>query len=365
MRARSAAFDAAVNAADLNVVVRADVLRGGVVVHTGLPVDSVSVTIDGGSAVQRTCRITVVDEEGVLTPSAPADLLAPYGNEIKLWMGLVLADGTIELVAMGLFRYEETDLEDQGGNRVSLTGYDRSNTVAEAQFETPYTVAAGTNYATAVQDLISSRLPGLTFQFASTTHTTPVLLFEENTDPWAAAVKMADSIGMELCFDGDGVCTMKPKPDPSVDPVVWTYSEGDNLAEVVNRFSTKPGPNKFIVVGENPSLSTSVRAEAVDADPASPTYYFGLYGKRPRFYRSQMVATTAQAQEAADGFKRRELGGTEQLSFLAKPHYCHEFGDVVRVVRPSAGIDDFYVIERVEFGDLELMPVTTRKRRAA
>lgn len=342
-----------------------DVYRAGVLVAEALPVTGGSVAVNAGAAVRRRCTLTVVDDTGTLTPAAPTDALAPYGNELVVWRGV---EGN--LAQLGVFRIEAARVADTGASlTVDLTGFDRAGTVQEARFEDAYTVASGTNYATAIEALVEDRYPGLSYSFVSTSRTTPLLVFEEGADPWEAAQSMAAAIGMDLFFDQTGTCVLRPEPDPVAASVAATFVEGEAsvVVAVENNLTAKPAYNKFIVTGEPVDASSPVRAEALDNNPASPTYYYGPFGKRPRFYRSQFITTTAQAQETADAFLLRELGGSEQVTFTAIPNAALDAGDVVQVVRERIGVDTVAVVDEltIPLAVDALMNVTTRARRSS
>jgi len=361
----SVASLAAATANSHRIAARADVYRDGALIEGDLPVTAGNVAVDAAAAIRRRCTLTLADPSGTLTPHTPADPLAPYGNEVHLYRGVAGDEAPL-----GVFRIEQASSSDAGSVTVQIAGYDRAGIVQEARFETPYVINSGQNYATEIQALILNRYPSATFSFASTSRTTPLLVFEEGADPWEQAQKMAANIGMELFFDPTGTCVLRPEPDPN-DPAaaITTYSEGSNavITSVTNNLSAKPAYNKFIVTGEPINGSAPVRAEAFDNNPASPTYYYGTFGKRPRFYRSQFITTTAQAQETADAFLLRELGGSEQLTFAAVPNPAHDVGDIVRVVRARLGVDVLAVIESLSMPLTPdaAMTVSTRRRRTS
>jgi hypothetical protein len=372
------------------VAVRADVQLAptatspALTLVTDLPVVDGIVTVDENAAVRRTCNLTLVDTDGSLTPTGAADPLAPYGREVVLRRGVVLADGTTEFAPLGVFRFEEVEVVDEGSRSIRLAGFDRSATVAAARFESPWAVAPGTRYTVApsgagarptgaIADLLADRFPGLAYSFAvDPSTTTPLLAFEEGADPWEAATRMARNLGCELFFDAAGVCVLRREVDPT-DPtlaVSFVYAEGAEatVLSVIGRFSAKDGHNKVVVTGEPVDGNAPVRAEAYDADPASPTYYLGPYGKRPRFHRSEFVTSTAQAQAAADALLQRELGGTEQVAFTALVNPAHEAGDLVVVTREALGLSN--VVAVLSSFSIPLAPggsmsATTRRRRSA
>lgn len=365
MQSISSTWDAALKKSHV-VTTKAEILRGGAIIENTdklLRVIGGSVSVDGSASVLRTCRVSIVDPTGLLVPNSPTDTLSPYGNEIKLYRGI----GS-ELKSLGIFRFEGVDVRNEGGITIELEGFDRSSTIQEARFEMPYVIASGTNVVTAIIDMISLQMSGLTFIATATAYTTPLLVFEEGEDPWEKAQLMAESIGMEIFFDVEGRCVIRSIPNPTTSHYVFKYTEGNSsILSSNNYMAAKPSYNKFIVSGETADASAPVRAEAFDNNPTSPTYYYGPFGKRPRFYKSSFIYLATQAQDAANGMLLRSLGGVERLSFNAIPNPAHDHGDVVHVVDSSLGVDVMAVMEAftIPLSVGEVMPVTTRARRAA
>lgn len=69
------------------VVSRVDVLNNGKVERT-LDVTEGSVTVDGEADIRRRMSCTLVDPDGDLTPGEAEHLLAPYGNEVRIYRGI-------------------------------------------------------------------------------------------------------------------------------------------------------------------------------------------------------------------------------------------------------------------------------------
>ena len=70
---------------------------------------------------------------------------------------------------------------------------------------------------------------------------------------------------------------------------------------------------------------------ASDGDPASPTYYNGPFGKKPRFYSSQYITTTEQANDVAINMLAEALAINSSLTFNALMVPFLESGDVIAV----------------------------------
>lgn len=349
------------------VAIKAEVYDNGLL-QTTLEVLGGSVTIDGSAVVRRTCTISLTDEDGTLTPSEASDLLAPFGNEIKLYRGATISDAD-DTVPIGVFGIEASNVSGQrGGLTIDITGSDRAAKVQRARWTSAYAIASATNYATAIHDLLTSRVSGLSFNFTTTSRTTPALVFGDSTqnDPWAAAQKLATDIGCELFFDADGVCVLRTIPDPSTASTAWTYAEGSTATILgVKRAMSREGVyNHVIVAGEPVDGTTPVRAEAYDDDPASPTYYLGDFGDVPYFYTSPLITSTAQAQDVANGLLRKVLGAVETVDVEIIPNPGHEASDIIQVTHASTVTDDRFVLDRAEIplSYADSMKVSGRRR---
>lgn len=362
MYSRSAAFDTAYRYSH-NPVCSVEILSQGNVVAnaSAIPLLGGEIQIDENAGIRRRGDIQVADEFGKLLPKTPGDVLSPYGTEARIYRDI---EGVGDHIPVGTLRISKA--QSIGGGKINLTLFDRARSVQRATFEVPYVIAEGTNFTTAIQTLIESRLSGLTFSFQSTNRTTPQIVLDQGLDPWAEAQKLAYDIGCELFFDPMGVCVMRTVVDPSGLTLDWDYSEGSvaTILDASNELSDEPGYNGITVIGEPPGLPP-VYAVAYDLDPASPTYALGPYGKVPRTYKSTFIATQQQADDTALSEMRRTLGNTEQVQFSAVPHSAHEGGDLVRVQVADRGIADNYVLAsfNMPLSYDGAMTATCRKRR--
>lgn len=343
-------------------IVRAEVYKAGLKL-ADLNVDGGSVTIDRNAAFRRHCRLDVTSNE--LLARTAADLLWPAGNEIRLYAGIAYGDWSEEF-PLGVFRIAKPATQDDGLLTATVEGWDRSRSVSRAKFQDVYSVAAGVNYATAIRDLVLSRRPGTVFNFMPTSQTTPLLVFTSKDDPWSVAQTMATSLGAELFFDADGICVLRPEPDPLASPIAWEFEEGEEatIISVGRSVDDERTYNGWIVTGESSSNAAPVRAEAWDMNPDSPTYRLGPYGEAPGFYTSQYITTVAQAQAVADAMLLRNLGFIENVEFTAVTNFAHDGGDIITIEREKSAVTGRFVCDMMELplGIDANMRVTTRKR---
>jgi hypothetical protein len=316
-----------------------------------IPIVDGSVTLDQRAATRGRCDLTIQPDDSTgldLVPTTALSLLAPYGNEITVGRGIEYADGTTEVVSLGVFRVESANVEDgPTGQTIRVTGMDRSAIVIDATFEEPYQVASGTNYATAISDVLTAGYPSIQTSFPTTDLTTPALIAQEGEDRWAFAQRMAQAIGHELYFNGNGTCVLVPTTTLSGGSSQADLVEGEGgvLLSLSRSWSRAGAFNKVIATGENTGEGAPVRGPASDDNPASPTYYGGAFGRVPRFYSSPLITTTDQATDAAASLLARELGTTQQISFGTLVNPALEPGDVVRITRLASAVDEYHVID--------------------
>jgi hypothetical protein len=318
-----------------------DILTADPNVSRRLYVVEGSVTIKNTDAVGRSCRLTLTDPDGTLTPHDAEDLLSPAGTEIKPWRGIELDSGTFEMIPQGVFGLDETEIDEDadGGVTISLTGYDRSHAVAGPLGRT-MAIPAGTLIENAIKVLVQSKLLSAVFALADTRKTTSILLLAENDDPWAKAQTLAESVGFKLYFDRNGICTMKPIGETLRPTVVPQYNEGANATFMVPRrtLSVSEAANEVVVTGTANGTS-QIKAVAADNNPNSRTYVGGAFGRRTVTIESSVIWTQEQADNLA-GVKLNELiGNSEQIVFDAIPDPSLDEGDVVHISRPKLGVN--------------------------
>jgi hypothetical protein len=377
MRSASLAFANTV-AGSHQVVSRCDVLFDREVIAEG--VNLVDGRIDYDRTAAHLARLDALFAEPTRVPVAADDILTPYGYELLVWRGVrlgaasttdpfltdgggevltdeygnpltvgsVVVEGSVEMVPLGVFPIQTSDVD---GITLSsaIVAEDRSRLVSDARFEDVYQIAAGTNYATAIEELIDDGVSGLEFLFPSVTFTTPLLTFAAQDDRWEAAQTMAKSIGHELLFDGLGRVVLRPEPTFTADPDA-TVAEGVNMVSVNVKLDRVTAYNKVIATSVNAANGAQYRGEAADLDPASPTYYDGPFGRKPRFFASEFLASDEQCETAAASILASNLGVARSVDFSAVPDPRLECSDVVRVVRSALALDELHIIDSLSIG---------------
>lgn len=314
-----------------------------------------SVSIDSRRAVRRTLSMSLVDEDGSLVPgpNGTTGVLSPFGTEIKVWRGVQYTDGTEEIVPLGVFVLTGvTVTSSDAGTQISLEGSDRSLRIQRARLTDPYQITSGTAVETVVADLLRSRWADVQVAFPATGATVGarVLGAGADSDPWKAAVEIAEAAGFDLAFDADGVVRMRTIPDPTETDPDETYDDGTDavLLDVARGFDTGNTYNGVIASSEASDVDTPVRAEAWDEDVNSPTYRYGAFGQVPKFYTSSLIRDATQAATAAAAQLQRELGRSEAVEWSQIVNPAHDVLDVVRLTRPAVTLDAVLLIDRLD-----------------
>jgi hypothetical protein len=345
---------------------RLEVLLGGAVVFASEEVIlSGSLTVESTADVRRRARVQVVDETGEVD-----QYLGTEGQEVRLFRGLVV-DGEAELVPL---------LTGGAWDRPARRGvfevgvFDRARTVSSRTWVDPYVVDAGQTYDAAITAGLLDRMPELADLlvdgafpgFATSTFTTPLMIFDSKSDPWKGLAGMAADAGLELLFDPLGAPILQPVPDVSTSPVVAHYHQGTGGALISgDKGRTREGTFTGAVCdAESPSNAVPFRSVRWDEDPTSPTYYLGPLGQVPYFFTAP-ATTQAQTDAAAEARLRQVVGRTEVVDFSTIPNPALAEGDVVRLtseVDPT--FDEIHVLDAFElalFG--KALTGRTRARR--
>jgi hypothetical protein len=289
-----------------------------------------SVTVDRGQAIRRTCTVTCPDPS--LIPRTPTDKLATYGARLRIARGVDYQDGSRpELVPLGVFRLDSVD-GDVSEGPVTLAGKALEAAVADDKFTSPYT-ATGT-VAGAITALIQRTLPAA--DVLSQITDTPIgsRAFDVQADPWAGCQEIAAAAGAEVYTNADGVFVISVLPDILTTTPVWAIEavEGGVYVKANRGMSSDGVKNGWLASGENSADNVPpVSALAVDDDPGSPTYWYGPFGRRPDFYSSSTLTTTAACQAAAKLKLAQGIAPNATGDISSLPNPALEPGDVLRV----------------------------------
>jgi hypothetical protein len=352
-------------------------LAGEVTFSATTPVgyfESGSIRGDLGQETRRQMACTLVDPFYEISP-----FIDVYGEEIRIWRGVMRSSGQPELWSLGTFQITDVQNLRDPTPKLILRGMDRSFAVKAGQFSEIYVIPDGTNMGVAIQTLLSYVLPWLKFNptdFSTLTPgiVAPLTVFTEGGDPWTECLKMAQSCGLDLFFDAMGIATLRSVPSVSTMPVSWAYIDGVNntAVQIGARGIAAEAYSGSIVTAESTTFDPLIaipRSISWDTDPTSPTYYLGAFGKRPHIVRSPLISTQAQADAMAVADMRFKSGRAKRVEFNAIPNPAYEVGDIIHVKSAVTvpPLDDLHVLENfvIPLKATELMSAGSRRRTMA
>lgn len=334
-----------------DLLVTLDVLDGG------------SVTVDGTAAVRRMASSIGLSSQS-LVPRLAGDLLDPRaGNRLRLSRGIALSpqapSNEPEWIPLGTFLLSDPQMaEDNGGLKITVTGYDLSQIVARNAWIGPYSTSG--SVASVIGAMVADRAPALTVVCSGTGPTLGSMSFglgasSSGNDPWADVTTVAAQASWQVAPNPLGVITAGPIPSAALNPSVWTFSDADPDCTVTawqRDLSDSDTYTGVLITSENTGNGTSGSSTVLssllwDTDPNSPTYYLGPYGKKPKLVSLPGLTVQADADAAAVTQLATLKGLTEIVTITAAPNPALDVGDVITATRSTLAISANYVISAI------------------
>lgn len=333
-----------------------------------IPVVSGDVTFDVSSDVNGTCDVTLgISFEDV----------NPYAHEIYLERGVQYANGVTEYVGLGYFRVnsvEDTFIRDSDfdGAVVRISGEDRMANLRDGRVLTPIQFQASDSVASVLDFLVQDVMPGVatvydTVNWPGGTAASTLLGSDHfvDEDRLKFIQELVAAYGKICYFDYAGRFVVKDAPD-TAGASVFNINSGKFgvLAHATRTISRDGVYNAVVATGENISPDVPpVRGVAVDEDPNSPTYFYGTFGKVPRFFNSSFLVTDAQCVKAAKNLLISAHGLPYSVSLGLVPNPALEAWDVITVTY-SDGYAEVHVIDQITYSLSveDEMTIQTRKQ---
>lgn len=273
--------------------------------------------------------------------------------ELTVDWGLRYPDGE-EWVQVARLRVEESTLESLSGS-IDVTAYDPSTRVADFDLVTTYAPldieGDKLTYVEAIQDLVDTAYPSA---HPPTWHVDPEI--DDSSYPpdgtaftggrGDAITSLAAAIDALVRVDAIGDWWIVPATRASAH--VWMIDAGATgvLVSAQTQFSRREQYNAVSVRWENPDGGGGL-VFLVDADPTSPTYYDGPFGRKPRPEESVSTITTEeQAIAYARSILGKYTGRTKSITLEALHCPLLEPGDVI-AVRLRDGTHERHVIDSI------------------
>lgn len=273
-------------------------------------------------------------------PTQPTQLLTPYGNELFIERGIDYGNGTVELVSLGYFRIDSVNQDEGPDGDIRLAASDRSIGIIDGRLPYPVQFVAGTSVATVFNQLVHEIYPSATiiFDFDANAATFATAHVTED-DRFGFLNDIAKSYGKIMFWDYRGQLRIEDPPDPG-SPVYEVNSGPGGVLVKLNRELSRDGVyNAVVANGETTDDNIPpVTALVYDNDPNSPTYWFGRFGKVPRFYSSPFLTTNAGALSAARSILQQATGLPYSINFTSVPNPALEVFDPITITSRDGSV---------------------------
>jgi hypothetical protein len=297
-----------------------------------------TVTLDATADIRGEVQVTVKEP---WPTSSGVDDIAPYGTELLVSRGVILGNGGVERVPLGIYRIVNVEQADAPAGALLITAQDRMSAVIEAELEQPIPFDSTATFADIFDALITDPttgvLPDVTIEYSDgdgkETEAIGRFLVAEQ-DRYGFLADRVKDMGKIFYFDYRGVLIVKNSP-VSTDIVTTVNAGSDGVLVSLGRSISREGSfNSVVATMEGVDNLPPLVSTARDLDPLSPTYYFGDFGKRPFFYTVQALVTQAELDAIAQALLDSGRGIPYVVDFSMVPNPALEPLDPVEVVYP-------------------------------
>lgn len=245
---------------------------------------------------------------------------------------------------LGIFILSSPERVDESEGIVrNIEAYDLSLILAEDKVTDMYTVTAGTNYKTAIVDILQSA--GITnYAIADIDKTVSRdLQFEVGTSKNSIINSLTTIINFTpIIVDVNGTFTSSPYVLPQDRSVDYEYNDSELsiiMRGVTEELDTFNIPNRWIIVRTN-SEEEPLRSVYTNDNPASPTSTVN----RGRVIAEYREIEDIADQAALDAYTRRIAENASQVygksKFTSALMPMHDYHDVLQLRYSKLGIDD-------------------------
>jgi hypothetical protein len=338
MRLTSAFWPYAV-AASHGTKLRVESWRDGARLVDDVPVTEAALAYDDTADLRRQLTMTVPARtpDGTLWEPRddPAHALAYYGQTLHVLAGIAVPGGGAEMLDHGWYLVTSWEHQ-QDGNTVSVTAVDLSQRLIDDRLYHAESPPSGATYGSELRRLAKGNLPVWISPDVQDGPINPTTVWDR--DRLTNIKDLAKAWGVRILVDDAGRLAALPAYGPitaDTRPVMrLTAGYGGTVIDRGRSGDRETQYNAVVVTGKTPETEGAVAPWAVAeiTDPASPVRVGGPYGRKPRFYSSDLLVTTDQCQQAADGLLATISGRSRSETIQAVPDGSLELGDVVEVV---------------------------------
>lgn len=320
------------------------------------------VTFSTGADVNGTLDMTT----SMTWPALSSSLGSPYGQEIFVERGIQYGNGTKEWVGLGYFRIDSVEQVNAPKGAIRIGGSDRMANVRDGRAIQPEQYLTGASVGTVLDTVIGTVLPGVTTVYDFSAYTTYLVADHIlDQDRLAFVQELVTAYGKVCYFDYKGRFVVKSTPTLANTPVFDINSGRNGVLVSMKRTVSRDGVfNGVVASGEPVGEAPPVSSQVLDLVTSSPTYWFGPFGKVPRFFTSSFLTTVDQCTSAATSLLSNSTGIPYTVNLGVVPNPALEGWDTVRVTYNDKLNPEIHVIDTITYnlGVSDVMGIDTRKQ---
>jgi len=296
---------------------RVSAWRDGRLLAADVPVASGAFTFTADVNIPRLLSIGVAGAQWI--PTRDDDPLAPYGQ--RLYVDQVLAIAAREwVVPIGWFVVTDVGVV---GDEVTVDAADLMRLVADDRFLWPRQPPSTATFRTETSTLLGG-------SFAVTFDMPDRALSGVDTTEWVEdrirALRDVEAAWPASMIVGrDGVLRVGPTPTVKDTPdYVWEHGQDSAYVTTTTSASRDEVYNAVVARGRT---GDGVDVTGFAVERFGPNRWEGPFGRRPRFYFSPLVSSTAQAYATAESVLATMRRRTSQIEVTAPPDprlYLHD-----------------------------------------
>ncbi|MFM2437338.1 MAG: hypothetical protein RLZ55_147 [Actinomycetota bacterium] len=332
--------------------VLAPVTGGGFTEAHELSVVDGSLQIDGTRNIWRSGSVSLVPQESV---DRQVLLDIDSTSRLRLDRGIQYPDGSIEWVTIGLLQVQTPEATLIGA-QVNIAVSDLGSLVEDFKLPTAYVPQDINNQRLttiqAIQDLVTTAvawdvIPGWDIDPTLDVAAYPALGTVFTGSRWTAIQSLSESLGAVTYVQPSGRWAIRSTTVDLDSPVdLLETGAGGVVTDIAIRRDRADQYNAIPLRWESPNEGGLVFI--VDADPASPTFWDGPFGRKPRDEETNdLITSEAQAISAATALLDQYRGLAQSLTVSAVHNPLLEPLDVVRVRTRTA--EQTHVIDSITY----------------
>ena len=301
--------------------VRYEVLRGGGVIGKLPPYDAPEIVCDTDGDM-------ILSIRGSFYMDFPCNFLTDRLRPVVILNG--------KEYPVGIYVITTEEKYEEAGRPVStVEGYSVLYLARQKKTETRYHIPRGTNYITAISDLLDTAGIG-DVNSEATTYT--LATDREDWDIGTPVLEIVNTLLEEISYrrayvDLSGVVQLKKYTPPVITAAAHIYTEGKNSV-ISDRYRITDDrynkANVFRLYCDNPDMDTVLVATAENNSEDSP-FSTAHIGRVLHNEKIDNVPTQAALQERADAMRDKSMQTTEEIEFYTAIAPVHSPHDTVAI----------------------------------